>query len=180
MTLYLTRVNAEKRALAIRAVKRCLEAAGQPAEQAMINADDAVHRWLNTQQPQGIIGPGVDGAATARALAAFNDAVGDTGAAELTADLPQQTEGVGAMASEPVMPTPGKAALFARAREGLASDFIASRPAYRTAILIMALVNGHAATAWHTAVQFGDVTEDPDFWVEVANTIEDTFGREPG
>lgn len=114
IALYLTAVNDEKRALAIRAVKAALAAAGMEPMDAFTEAERAVMHVLQRQEPCGLIvetppdpEPGqvaVTASQVYAAAEAFEVAVGDTECAEAYTVDENGTEGRRIPAATPATP----------------------------------------------------------------------------
>jgi hypothetical protein len=183
-TLYLTHVDPERRAVAIRAVSRAFMAAGMPPGTALEKADECVHRFLNTHKPVGLIAPN-PAQMIEDAVAAFIAARGDQhDAVHVEANLHTDEGEAAAPAFFPSpetaesMHAPGSRAAIREAFSLPApDDYKPSPAAAKTAMMLMAMTNGNVQAAWIYAQRLAFTTGDVDFWLSVGQSFESAFGR---
>lgn len=179
-TLHLTAVRPEQRAIAMRAVKLLLMAAGYSRDKAMAEAERKVYAVLGNNWPQGLVALENE-AVIDSALAAFDRAVeGYEGAAIVVKNMdPVRQETAGGLADDaaPSVNT-SDAALAERfmevAQRGAAA-WEPSREAATTALVLMAAFNGQAQEVWVYSKLLARSTGDHDLYVEVARLIGDAF-----
>jgi hypothetical protein len=177
MTIHLTYVNPDKRAIAIRAVSRLFIAAGMNPMKAFHEADERVHRFLNTGAPVGLLGPGVSLAHQRDGEQAFHEALtGDQDAASLSVDL--SDEGPQEALQAPQEASPGSLQeIRERFLSPLPENFTPSAQASMTALVLMAMTNGNGQAAWIYAQKLAYTTGQPDLFLEVGRAYEAAFGR---
>ena len=163
-TLHLTNVDANRRALVMRAVRRAIIAAGYEGD-ALAEAERAVYAVLNGQGPYGLVEGPPELVQTA--ADAFVDTLGNiSGAGNVVIDMP-----------EPDEPSEAPEADIEREFDpaNMPAEFEPSREARRTAIWLMAVSDGSAQQAWFHAKLLARNTGQVEFWVEVGRVLGDAF-----
>ncbi len=154
-TLHLVEVQRAGRATAIRAVRDALIAAGLDRETALNNADEAASRWLGNGRPVPLVRDTAE--VVAAAVVAFEAAA--KGSAQVVVGEADPDELVKTPAAEP--PTEG----WQPSAEGA-----------KTAIMLMAMVQGNGTAAWIWAQRLRDSMGGSEVMGEVVKTLEATFG----
>lgn len=186
--LYLTRVNPELRAVAIKAVKAALIAAGmENSREAFEAAETAVYTVLSTGEARGLVIE-QEGVATAEqviaAAEAFAEVIGSTGAAEARSiDLEGHEHAVTPESEhKPAAPPSGgqpesrEAAITRDFMADPAPDFAPSKAAAETAALLLGMCEGNAQQAFVYARRLASTTGNPELWIEVGHIVGEAFG----
>jgi hypothetical protein len=175
--LFLMEVDPNQRAVAMRAVKSALIAAGMDHADAIYEAQRQVLRVLQGRGPVGLVvedGAEVPAGAVDAAAVAFADALADhPDAAAVEVDYDYEAPQTPPEAPE--TPRQEVAAIDSLFEGDAPADFTPSPAAWRTALTLVSFCDGSETRAWFLAKTLARQTGDPALWVEVNHLLTDTF-----